>query len=148
MKKVHIAAAVAAVALLLGGCGTKNIYDVPLPDQPVAFNTKLVTDPNDESIDYAALDFKGKTYVGYGELNGELTESDIGSCLGYLVQDGQKIEEIRIFTLASDPDMNYIFTMDNQGIMEKPTFFRNEETRERDIDTPAFIESSGYTYWE
>lgn len=151
MKKMRIvfAAAAAAVALLMTACGdsAESKYDFTMPDQPTEFVTKVVNDPNEDSLSYAAVEYDGKTYVTYGTLEGELEQSDLGNCLGYMVQDGQKLEDVRIFTLAADPDQNYLLCMDKQGMMEK-RFFRNSETLGQDITTPSFIKTKDYSYWE
>ena len=150
MKRIYIAAAVTAFALLLSGCG-KNAasnLDFSMPDSPKEFVVTTFTDPNDESVNYAALEFDGKTYVKYGTLSGEIDKKDVGSCLGYLVEDGHQIQELRVFDLASDPEQNYLLTMDSQGIMENPSFFRNIETVGEDIETPSFIEDADYALWK
>lgn len=151
MKKLKIAAALAAAAILFAGCGAQpdssSKYDFTIPDPRTEFVVTTITDAADDSVKYVALQFDGKTYIKYGTLNGELNSSDLGSCLGYLVQDDQKITDIGIFPLSSDPDMNYLVTLDNKGIMDKPSFFRNSETVGKDISTPSFIESEGNNYW-
>ena len=153
MKKIKIAlvSIAAATALLLTACGESassgSKYDFTMPDSPTEFVTTLVTDENDESKQYAAVEFDGKIYVSYGTLTEDLDQSEIGSRLGYLVQDGVKLEDIGLFPLTSDPDQNYILSMDKQGIMQNKTFFRNSETKGKEISTPSFIKSSGYDYW-
>ena len=150
MKKLRIAAAAAAVALLLTACGSSaaSEFDFTMPDSPTEFVTTIVTDSEDSATQYPAIEFDGKTYVAYGTLDGDIQKSDVGSRLGYLVQDGQKLEEIGIFTLAADPDQNYLLSMDEKGIMENKTFFRNSETVGKDVLTPSFIKSSDYNYWK
>ena len=152
MKKIRIAIAAAAVAvtLLMTACnsGTESKFDFTMPDSPTEFVTTTIVDSEDESVKYPAVEFDGKTYVAYGTLDGDIEKSDVGSRLGYLVQDGQKLEEIGIFTLAADPDQNYLLSMDEKGIMENKTFFRNSETVGKDITTPSFIKSSDYKYWK
>ena len=153
MKKLKIAAALAAVTVLLAGCGSQptqsqSKYDFTMPDPPAQFVVKTVDDAEDSTMKYAAIEFDGKIYVKYGTLQSDLDASEVGSCLGYLVQDGNEIKEIGVFTLTSDPDRNYLVTLDNAGVMENPSFFRNSETVGKDISTPSFIVSENYNYWK
>lgn len=149
MKTIKIAAAAAAVVLLLTACGksAESKYDFTMPDSPIEFVSTTVADPKDESLAYAAIQFNGKTYVSYGTLEGELDPAEVGSRLGYYVQDGEKIEKIGVFPLTSDPDQNYLFLMDEELVMNEITFFRNSETVGKDITTPSFIKSKNYSYW-
>lgn len=150
MKKIRIAVAAVMTALTLTACGngTESKFDFTMPDTPTEFVTTVIADSEDETTKYAAIEFDGKTYVSYGTLDGEIEQSDVGARLGYLVQDGQKLEEIGIFPLTADPEQNYLLSMDEKGIMESKTIFRNSETVGKDIETPSFIKSSDYNYWK
>jgi len=153
MNKLKIAAVLASAAVFFAGCGSQSSqpqskYDFTMPDPPTEFVTTTIVDSEDDTMKYAAIEFNGKTYVKYGTLNCDLDTSEVGSCLGYLVQDGHQLKEIGIFTLTSDPDMNYLVTLDSLGVMEHPSFFRNAETVGKDVSTPSFIVSENYNYWK
>ena len=141
--------AAAAAALMLTACGdTSSKIDFTMPDSPTEFNLTTVADPADETKSYAAIEYNGKTYVQFGILNGELTQSDVGPRLGYVVQDDVKIEDIGIFSLTFDADQNYLISLDDKGIMQNNTIFRNSETVGNDIEIPSFIESGNFDYWK
>ena len=149
MKKIKMFIAAAAAALMLTACGdTSSKIDFTMPDSPTEFNLTTVADPADETKSYAAIEYNGKTYVQFGILNGELTQSDVGPRLGYVVQDDVKIEDIGIFPLTFDADQNYLISLDDKGIMQNNTIFRNSETVGNDIEIPSFIESGNFDYWK
>ena len=151
MKKLRIvlAAVITCAALFLTACGdsAESKYDFTMPDPPTEFIITVFQDPDESSLNYAAVEFDGKTYVAYGDVEGEIEQSDLGSCLGYIVEDDQKLTDIGMFSLAADPDQNYLLCMDKQGIMEK-RFFRNSDTVGKEIETPSFIKSKDYHYWQ
>ncbi|MBQ1546306.1 MAG: hypothetical protein IIZ59_02100 [Clostridia bacterium] len=151
MKK-RVLAFAAAMVMLLGGCGKSSKYgdtfDFTMPASPTEFNLKAVYASSENENGSAGFDYNGRTYVMYGELDGELTSSDVGACLGYVVQDGVKVEAIRIFALASDSDMNFLVSADSEGVMEKPLFYRAADTADSDITIPSFIKDLGQDYWK
>ena len=134
-----------AALLLLGlvGCGSPVNYD--LPAEPIEFHTAEFTNPDDPEDGYLAIEYKGRSYIPYG--TGSVGGKDLGPCLGYIVQDGEKREGDRIFPLTADPDCNYLAELTYQGFMDQPTFYRAADTRGRDVDTPRFIQSLDYAFW-
>ena len=150
MKRITLIAAAAAVALLMTACsgGAKRNFDFTMPDSPTEFISSTVPDPNDDSMNFAALEFDGKLYVSYGTIEEDPAQSEVGACLGYLVQDGNKLKEIGVFPLTSDPDQNYLICMDEAGNLQNISVFRNSETAGKDITTPSFIKSREYSYWK
>ncbi len=127
------------------GCGSK--IDYGLPDNPIEFNTSTFANPSNEADEYSAIDYEGRKYIPFGTLKGSLGSADAGECLGYLVQEGQKLEEVRLFTLADDREVNYLVEIDTEGEMSQPSFYRAVDTVGKEIDVPPFIDSLDYAYW-
>ena len=144
-KIATILSTLAIVALCITGCSGK--VDYSLPDNPVEFSSSSFVNPVNAEDEYAAIEYKGRTYRPFGTLKGSLNNSDIGECLGFLVQDGQKLESVRIFTLSSDDNANFLLEKDTEGEMSQASFYRAVDTVGKDITIPAFIDSLDYDYW-
>ena len=148
MKKRITTALCLAVALIsfLSGCGSRINTD--LPEHPIEFHTGTFVNPADPDDTYQSIEYNGRTYIGYGTLKGSIDGDDVGQCLGYIIQDGTIMKTVRIFPLTADPDANYLVEIFTDGFMNQPFFFRALDTRGKAIDTPRYIESLGYSYWE
>ena len=147
MRKVILTGIVIAFAVaMIVGCGGRSDYG--LPDDPIEFNTSTLGDPSSDSEEYTAIEYDDRTYIPFGTLKGTIDNDDVGKCLGYLVQDGQKLEGVRLYTLTVDPDVNYLMEMDTDGEMSQATFYRAVDTSGEDIETPSFVESLNYEYWK
>ena len=84
----------------------------------------------------------------YGKIGKTLHENDIDVCVGYLVQDGEKDTNQRVYTLVDDTEHNYL--MDYyvaSDFMNQPVFWRAIDTKGKEIVTPEFIDSLEYSYW-
>lgn len=130
---------------LLTGCSR---IDYSLPQTPIEFHNGTFVNPNDPDDAYQSLEYNGRTYIPYGTLKGRITGKDVGACLGYIVQDGVKDENSRIYLLAEDPDANYLLSYYVGGIMDQPMFYRALDTTGQSIHTPRFIDDLGYEYWK
>ncbi|MDO4863596.1 MAG: hypothetical protein Q4A05_05440 [Ruminococcus sp.] len=144
MKKTAFMLTVAAV-LTLCSCG--NVTDEPLPGNATAFESFEFVDPDSKDDGYRAVTYNGRTYIPYGTQGKEFTYSKLGECLGYWVQDGEEMKDVRLYTLTSDPDVNFI-AMTDEGFMSQPTFLRAIDTRGKDIPTHDLIDSLDYEYWK
>ena len=133
------------ILTLLTGCSR---IDYSLPEDPIEFHTGTFVDPNDPDDAYQSIEYNGRTYIPYGTLKGHITGKDVGACLGYIVQDGVKDENARIYLLAEDPDANYLMDYYVGGIMDQPMFYRALDTTGQPIHTPSFIDDLGYEYWK
>lgn len=136
---------IAIMLLTLAGCGHK--IDYSLPENPIEFNTSTFVNPVDSEDTYLSIDYNGRTYIAFGTFKGIVPESEMGDCLGYIVQDGVKMDDSRIFLLTADPDTNYLGRFETEGVMNQPDFFRAIDTVGKDITTPAYIDDLGYKYW-
>jgi len=147
MKKYNTIIALAGFTLLmLAGCGSR--IDYSLPANLIEFNTGTFVNPNDPDDKYLSIEYNGRTYIPYGTIKGIVPKEEMGDCLGYIVQDGTKMEDVRVFLLAGDPDANYLERFETQGVMSQPDFFRAIDTVGQDINTPAYIDDLGYHFWE
>lgn len=131
--------------LIFAGCGSR--IDYSLPDNPIEFNTGTFVNPDKPDDEQISIEYNGRTYIVYGTINGIVPKDEMGDCLGYIVQDGVKMETSRIFLLAGDPDANYLGRFETEGVMSQPDFFRAIDTVGKDITTPAYIDDLGYKYW-
>lgn len=144
MKRLLPLFLAALLLLALAGCGTPVDYD--LPEDPVEFHTTPFVNPDDPEDGYLAIEYEGRTYVPYG--TGSVGGTDVGPCLGYIVQDGEVRDGDRIFPLTADPELNYLAELTWQGFMDQPIFYRAIDTRGQDVKTPRFIQSLEYAFWE
>ena len=143
MKKRVIAAVCLCLTLLaLSGC--VNRIDDSLPDDPLEFLTHTFINPADQNDTYLALEYDGRVYIPYGNLAGSIDGNDV---VGYYVQDGNKMEDTRIFLLANDSDANFLMRMDLVGVMSQPDFFRAVDTKGEEIDIPQFIHAMDDPFW-
>lgn len=134
------------IVFALTGCGNK--IDYSLPDNPILFENGTVINPNDSDDTYLSIKYEGRTYIPYGTLSGTVTGKDIGECLGFIVQDGLQMEDVRIFLLAEDPEANYLARFETEGVMSQPEFFRAIDTIGKEVNTPDFITDLGYDIWQ
>ena len=146
MKKSITTAFCIAVALLLTGCGRRIDYELPV--NPIEFHTGTFVNPADPDDTCQSIEYNGRTYIGYGTLKGSIDGNDVGQCLGYIVQDGVVMKDVRVFLLKADIDANYLVQLVSGGFMDQPVFFRALDTRGKTIDTPPYIERLEYPYWE
>ena len=132
--------------MIFTGCGSR--IDYSLPDNPIEFNTGTFVNPGNPNDTYISIEYNGRTYIPYGTINGIVPKEEMGDCLGYIVQDGTKMEDERIFLMSGDPDANYLGRFETQGVMSQPDFFRAIDTVGQDITTPAYIDDLGYEFWK
>ena len=145
-RRITTAVSVAAALLFaLSGCGRR--IDSDLPAAPIEFHTGTFVNPADPDDTCQSIEYNGRTYIWYGTLKNTIDGDDVGRCLGYIVQDGVIMKDVRIFLLNADPDANYLVRFSIGGIMEQPDFFRALDTRGKTITTPPYIESLG-SYWK
>lgn len=147
MKKLFTPAVfIVAALLILTGCG-RRIED-KLPENPIEFHTGSFVNPADPDDTYQSIEYDGRTYIGYGTLKESIDGNDLGKCLGYIVQDGVVMKDVRVFRLNADSDANYLVQIFTDGFMNQPVFYRALDTREKKIATPGYIESLDYPYWK
>ena len=135
-----------ALLLILTGCGKR--IDCALPEKPIEFHTGTFVNPADSDDTYQSIDCNGRTYIGYGTIRNSINGNDVGKCLGYIVQDGVVMKDVRVFLLNADPDANYLVQIITDGFMDQPVFYRALDTRGKKIDTPQYIESLDYSFWK
>lgn len=135
-----------AISLLITGCGSGINYS--LPDDPIAFETYELINPEHSDEGYMALEYNGRIYIPYGTLSGSIDKDDVKQCLGYEMQDGEEDENVRIYTLSDDSGNNYLMIYNVDGEMEQPDFWRAADTVGENIPTPEFIDGLEYDYWK
>ena len=132
--------------LILAGCGKRIDYELPV--KPIEFHTGTFVNPADSDDTYQSIEYNGRTYIGYGTLKHSIDGDDVGACLGYIVQDGVIMKDVRVFLLNADPDANYLVRFSTGGIMDPPDFFRALDSKGKTINTPPYIDPLDYTYWK
>lgn len=146
MKRFVLTLFALTVLVLCAGCiGGRNSG---LPKGAVGFVTKEFADPKDPEDGYMAIEYNGRTYLPYGTVKSSLKDSELGACIGYIIQDGVPDENLRVYLLADDPDANWLIEKNVKGFMDQPTFLRAADTAGKDIEIPDFVEGLGYDYWE
>ena len=141
-----IAFVVSMLLLILAGCGKR--IDCGLPESPIEFHTGSFVNPADSDDTYQSIEYNGRTYVGYGTVKNSIDGNDVGKCLGYIVQDGVVMKDVRVFLLNADIDENYLVQLVSGGIMDQPVFYRAIDSRGKKIFTPKYIEGLDYNYWK
>ena len=148
MKSLFRKAVFAATETMpvLAGCGKR--IDYGLPETSTEFHTGSFVNPADSDDTYQSIEYNGRTYIGYGTSKGSIDGNDVVKCLGYIVQDGVIMKDLRVFLLNDDPDADYLVRFAIGGFMNQPVFFRALDTRGKKINTPPYIESQDYSYWK
>ena len=146
MKRRKAFVGILSSMLVLSACASR--IDYSLPANPIEFNTGTFKNPNNPDDDYISIEYNGRTYIPYGTINGIVPKDEMGDCLGYIVQDGTKMEDSRIFLLGGDSDANYLGRFETEGVMNQPDFFRAVDTVGQEIITPKYIDDLDYDFWK
>ncbi len=128
------------------GCSGRINY--ALPQDPIEFHTGTFVNPADADDGYLSFEYNGRTYIMYGTLKGRIGAKDVGECLGYIVQDGEKMEDVRVFLLNESANADYLVEILTEGFMQPPVFFRAVDTAGKEIYTPVFIDDLDYEFWQ
>ena len=152
MKK-YIAILCAVVMIsTFAGCRKTTYPD--LSSDAAAFEMGKFFDKN-HNVEYGALEFEGRIYIGYGVLGGSLHKTDIEKCVGYIVMDEASSsavdlndKSVRIYTLTGDAEHNYLMDCDTAtSLMNQPSFWRAVDTQGADIPNPDYIKPLEYSFW-
>ena len=145
MRKFAIFLTAAAMLFALTGCF--SAIDYTLPQNPTEFDTETFVNPDDSEDTYASFEFNGRTYIPYGTPKNGISGNDIGQCLGYIVQDGEKLTDERVFTLRDDTENNFLAVLTYEGFMDPPLFYRAVDTAGKETAIPRIVDSLGYDFW-
>ena len=142
MRKIEITVVLLTGALLLSGCSSfgkrkyGRSYNLPL-------GTSMYESYYDEDFGEMSLDFFGKNYTQFGWTDEYVPDDEIEKCIGYCDHN----EDMRVYYLKDDPDHNYVMVVNLNSIKGDWSFYRDQDTVNRDIFTPDYIESNGYECW-
>ncbi len=129
MKKlITLICCVVTCLFVMTGCTGK-----PLPDMPsdaIGFNMGTFHDTEHDDALFGSIEYDGRTYISYGTTNNKFKNSDIESCIGYIIQNANSSAvndpnntNRRIYTLSEDPEHNYLMDFDDSiKLMNQPTF--------------------------
>lgn len=154
MKKTLLTILLCSFMILgLTGCGIKY---PDLKDDAIAFDMGEYIDEKDDEAGYGTIEYNGRTYMPYGTLKGSLKSKDIKECIGYIIQNENSSsivdlddKDTRIYTLVDDPDENYLMEYYiATTLMNQPSFWRAVDTKDKNIDTPKYIDSLDYNFWK
>ena len=147
MKKYVVLLIIVIAMITLSGCLKVNYPE--LPENPVVFEMGEYIDKSDDEAGYSTIEYNGRIYMPYGTIKRAINSDDIDKCIGYVVQDGQKDTDERIYTLFEDKANNYLMMYYvGESLMNQPDFWRAVDTNGKNIDTPVYIESFNYNYWK
>lgn len=140
MKKWKITAILLTAALLLSGCRKpdrdKGRYR--LPENPVMYTSYY-----EDSTKAMAIEYNGRVYTHYGTSTAEVSDDHIKECIGYL----DYREDHRLYTLADDPECNFLMEVGINSINGCWCYYRAKDTMEQDLLTPSYVESNGFDCW-
>lgn len=146
MKKIYLLVMLALIVASVSGCTSirgGRIYK--LPYDTIAFEEGVYSNSADVNDTYPCIEYAGRTYVYYGNLNGRM-KNVVDHCLGYVVDsDNPDNRDLRIYSLAGTDD--YLVRYYVGGIMEQPDCFRAVDTIGMTIDTPSCIQSNYDAIW-
>ena len=127
-------------ALLLSGCGLPdmNNKDLALPADASSYELYYDDDAGEMTVEY-----NGRLYTYFGDLEGDMSSVSISECIGYINNE----ENRRFFAIADDPYENYVMIVNVNSIRGDRMFLRAQDTEGKDIYTPPYISSLGYSYW-
>ena len=138
---------------ILGITGCEVKYP-DLKDNAVAFSMGEFTDESDNDAKYGTIEYNGRTYMPYGTLKGVIKSQNINKCIGYIIADessssivDENDRDTRVYTLIEDANENYLMIYTRETLMNQPDFFRAVDTKGKKIDTPNYIDSLNYNYW-
>ena len=132
----------------------QSIYP-DLPEKPIAFLTTEFVDTNDDA-GYLVIEYNGRKYLPYGTIKRSIKENDIDQCIGYIIQDektssmpDENNTDTRIYTLTEDKENNFLMQYYiGTHLMNQPDFWRADDTKEKNIVIPNYIDSLDYHYWK
>lgn len=155
MKKYLSVLGMAAVCLLML-CGCQGSSLPKLPKNPIAFEMGQFDDLEHDHMLFGTIEYKGRTYIGYGTVNWLYKNSCAQSCIGYIIQDENSSSvtdltntDTRVYTISGDTDHNFLMVYDDTvKLMNQPDFWRAVDTNGAEIEVPEYIDSLGYEFWE
>lgn len=150
MKKTIVAiAAVIAVLTVFSGCVKRAALFPELPADAPILETGSVIDENDDGASYMTVTLDGRRYIPYGGVRGSLRPGDVTGCVGFVLGDDDGDSGARFYTVAGDPDCNFLLLhYDVSRMRVPPMFFRAEDTMGEDIEVPTFILPDGSPIWD
>ena len=140
MRKIKVTAAILGIALLLSGCGKpdRDKGKYRLPENPVMYTSVYDADSNAMAIEY-----NGRVYTHFGTSTTAVPDDHVKECIGYL----DHREDYRLYTLVEDPECNYLMEVSINSIRGSWRYYRANDTKDMDIQTPSYVESNGFDCW-
>ncbi len=145
-QKIPAILLITVLLVMAVGCWQRIYPD--LPWDAIVFRGGTFTDTENDGAQYMTITWGGRTYMPYGTLKNRLRAGDVNDCLGYILRNDESDRNDRIYLLAADPNHNYLLEHYVCGMMDQPTFWRAVDTRFQSIDSPGFIESLQYDFWQ
>ena len=141
------------LSLELTGCGVKY---PDLKDNAIAFDMGEYVHEDDDEAYYGTIEYNGRTCIPYGTLKNVIAAKNINKCIGYIIQNensssiiDENNKDTRIYTLIEDPEENYLMEYYLGTIeMNQPYFWRAVDTKDKDLNTPTYIDSLEYNFWK
>lgn len=133
-----VALALTIAAMTLPGCSFgKKGPEYQLPNDPVIITSGTYVNPNDDDDRHVCLEYNGRIYVPYGNLDTYSWSHVERTCVGYVTNGDPNDTGDRLLTLADSDD--FLMTYYVNGIMDQPMFFRAVDTAGKSIYIPSYI---------
>ncbi len=146
MTKRIVTLILAAIVLLsFAGCKKSGLYP-DLPWDAISFDIGEYSPM--PGIYYSSIKWGERTYIPYGKLSRELQEGDLTNCLGYTKYNNEEDKNSRVFTLKGDNDHNYLIIIHVDNSAYVPEVYRALDTKDKEVKTPDFIESTDRVFWK
>ncbi len=146
MKKLLLFLVLALSAGLLAGCVDR--IDDSLPPEPYEFVMGSFVNPDDKEDEYSSVTYLERVYIPFGTLKDKPTNEDIGPCLGYLMLNNTKVEQVLFFPLKEDENNDFLVCLGPRSSKEEPVIFRAIDTVGRDLRIPEIIRPSSDKFWQ
>ena len=137
----------AMVVLALFGLTACSGIEYTIPENPIEFEQGSYVNPDDTTDMYDTISYNGKTYAPYGALANVLSQEEVDTVLGYVVDITNPTDEsVLVVTLSKDYDHNFLMLVEDNGTGEI-TFYRDLATADEDIEVYGYIEPLAYPIW-
>lgn len=130
------------MSLILTGCG-RELYEPQLPEDYIVFDNFGFESTEVEEDVCPAFEYNGRTYYFYSYYCRNLYDDEVNEALGRIYDDSYQYVMVSLSYNNSDDYLVNLYEGDR--LMAPPNeVYRAIDTRNKEIDTPSFIEPPMY----
>lgn len=130
------------MSLILTGCG-RELYEPQLPEDYIVFDNFGFESTEVEEDVCPAFEYNGRTYYFYSYYCRNLYDDEVNEALGRIYDDSYQY--VMVSLSYNDSDDYLVNLYEGPRLMAPPNeVYRAIDTRNKEIDTPSFIESPMY----